>query len=270
MLVIREIERIESRVLGAVRFVDTATGNAVDVPLQLEAPAGTQIVRNHSGLHVISRHPALASHSDAFSAAPADPPVGDVELTLTVNDFSGAYLSRTLTIALPRDARPDHAADADSLFRPVDIELYRSPTAACGVNWAALRVSLSDAGSGDALGGALLRVVSNDTVLARGVTDWRGEALVPVVGIAVMTWSENADAVTATGVDATLEALYDDAHGSVRTPAADVAGGTAPALLPAADPDAIESSPSAVSAEAPIHLVAGKPLALALHLDLPA
>jgi hypothetical protein len=270
MLAVREIERIESRVLGAVRFVDAATGTAVDAPLQLAAPAGTQIIRNRSGLYVISRHLALAAHDEAFAEAPAAPAVGAVEVTLTVHDASGVYLSRTLTLALPRDPRPDHADEAGSLFRAIDVELYRSAIGACGVNWASLRVSLTDTDSGDALGGALLRVVSNDTVLARGVTDWRGEALVPVVGIAVMTWSENADAVTATGVDATLEALYDAAHGSVRTSAADVAAGKAPAIPPAADPTGIESSPSAVTDEVPIHLVAGKPLALALHLDLPA
>jgi hypothetical protein len=44
-----------------------------------------------------------------------------------------------------------------------------------------LRVSLSEQASGDACG-ALLRVRSNGRTLARGLSDWRGEAPAPVVG----------------------------------------------------------------------------------------
>ena len=270
MLVVREIERVESRVLGALRFVDAATGRAVDVPLRVVAATGTDIIRNRSGLHVIRRHPVLAGHTDAYFEPPSEPALGAVDMDVTVHDPSGVYLSRTATLALPRDPDPDNADDAASLFRPVEIALYRSPSAAAALNWAALRVSLADADSGDALGGALLRVLSNGNVLARGVTDWRGEALVPVVGIAVMTWSESDDAVIATALDATLEASFHEAHGARRTSAAEVVFGNEPAVLPAADPDAIEADADAVTTSVPVRLTAGVTLPLALTLDLNA
>ncbi|HEX2828607.1 MAG TPA: hypothetical protein VHP37_19795 [Burkholderiales bacterium] len=268
---VREVERVEARVLGAVRFVDAATGLAIETPLRVTGEAGVELTRNRSGLTVIRRHPDLAAHAESYFEAPATPALGSVEASLTVDDPSGFYLARRATVALPRDADPGNAANANSLFRAFDVPMYRSPSAARGVNWTALRVSLSDEDSGDALGGVLLRVLSNGDVLARGITDWRGEALVTVVGVAVMTWSENDDdTVIATGIDATFEAIYSEAHGSARTSAADAAFGRAPSALPAPDPESIESDPDAVKTTAPVHLTAGAELPLALQLDLTA
>jgi hypothetical protein len=129
-------------------------------------------------------------------------------------------------------------------------------------------VSLSEEASGDALGGALLRVRSNGRTLARGLSDWRGEALVPVVGVPITTWAEDEDAVVVTVIDATLEVFFDPASGGVRTPAAQVAAGRMPTAAPAPDPVRIEANPEAIRTQAAIRLATGQQLAVSVTLDL--
>ncbi|MGZ8203962.1 MAG: hypothetical protein ACXW12_14565 [Burkholderiales bacterium] len=265
----REVERVESRALAALRFVDSVNGTTVDAPLAVTAPAGTLLFRNRSGLYVVGRHAALAEHESAFRHPPDTPALGSVTLDLSVSDPGGTYLGRALRLALPRDPRPENVDAVDSLFRPVECELYRSPAAAVGANWAAVRVTVTESASGDALGGSLLRVVSGGRTLARGLSDWRGEALVPVAGVPITTWSEDEDAVIVTEIDATLEILFDASAGSTRTPAAALVARRPPSTLPAPDPDAIESNPAAARTSLPIRLAASRLLALAMHLDLP-
>ena len=268
MRAFREIERVEWRALGAWRCIDAATGTPVASPLEVTAPAEAQIIRNRSGLYVVNRHTLLASHSNAFAAPPAAPPVGSVTLTVTLRDPSGFYLARTAEIHLPRDPQPANAGTPQSLFDPVDVELYRSPSASLGANWVPLRVSLREQESGDALGGALLRVRSNGRTLARGLSDWRGEALVPVVGVPITTWAEDEEAVVTTAIDATLEIFFDSSAGGVRASAADVAAGRAPRALPAPDPARTEANPAAVRTQTAIRLATAQPLAVSVMLDL--
>ncbi len=267
---LHELERLEWRVLGALRPVDATTGATVRGPLQV-AGEGARILRNRSGLYVIHAWPALAAHTAAFEAPPALPAVGSQPLALTLHDPAGRYLPRRATLALPRDPQAD---GADALFTAAAIPLYPAATAALGTNWCALRVSLSDAASGDALGGALLRVVvgplaAGAQVLARGLSDWRGEALVAVAGVPVTTWSEDEDAVVATHVAATLEAVFDPESGT-RTPLAAVRAGRAPATLPLVDPDGLEARRGALpAAQVDVELRARASLTLNLGLDLP-
>jgi hypothetical protein len=76
MPALRQIERIEWRVLGAWRCIDAATGMPISEPLEVIAPTQVQIIRNRSGLYVVNRHGSLADHSTAFTAPPTTPPVG--------------------------------------------------------------------------------------------------------------------------------------------------------------------------------------------------
>jgi hypothetical protein len=265
----RQIERVEWRALGAWRCIDAATGVPIAAPLDVIAPPEAQIIRNRGGLYVISRYAPLADHNDAFTVPPALPAPESVALAVTLRDPTGFYLARSAEIRLPRDPRPENAGTAGSLFNPVDVELYRSPSAALGVNWVALRVSLSEQASGDALGGALLRVRSNGRTLARGLSDWRGEALVPVVGVPITTWSEDEDAVITTTIDATLEVFFDPSAGGLRTSAAQLAAGRAPIAAPVPDPLRTETNPAAARVQAAIRLATGQSLALSMTLDLP-
>lgn len=269
MFAVREAERLESRALAALRFVDAASGLTVGTPLRIVAPAGARVLRNRSGLYVLHGYPPLAAHEHAFPEPPPAPAAGSLALRIEAHDASGLYLARAATVRLPRDARPANAAAAESLFRAVPVELYRSPSAPVGGNWAALRISLRERSSGDALGGALLRVTSGGRILARGQSDWRGEALVPVVGVPVTTWSDGEDAVLVNEIDATLEAYFDAASGGTRLPAARLSA-AAPPSLPPNDPAALESNPAATRLDTAIRLASGRSQALSLQLDLPA
>lgn len=266
--VLREIERVEWRVLGALRFVDATTGVPVERALRVDAP-GASLVRNRSGLYVILHWDALAAHESEFLAPPAIPAPGSQMLSLSVTDPAGGYLSVAAQIRLPRVSDPAQAAAADSLFQPAVVPLYPSTSAPVGANWAVLRVSLTETASGDALGGALLRVRFNGTVLARGLTDWRGEALVPVVGVPVTTFSEDADAVVISEINVSLEAAFDSASGS-RAPAARVRAGRPPAALPRVDPSALESAFNALPhTQLAISIAARRSQSAVLSLNLP-
>lgn len=267
MRAFRELERVEDRVLGALRLVDAGTGAPIQRRLRVEAvsPPSPRLVHNPSGLVVVASWPPLATHREHFDAPPAEPAPGSLSLDLAITDPDGQYMPRRCRMALPRDPDPDAP---DSLLRALDVPMYPAPAAALGTNWSALRVSLAGAG-GEALGGALLRVRRNGEVLARGLTDWRGEGLVAVVGVPVTTFSEGDDVVVVSEIEVTLEAVFDPASGT-RTPAARVRAGHAPEVPPSVDPAAIEAAMDALPrASAVLSIAARRQARCPLTLDLP-
>ena len=268
MRALLELERVEWRVLGALRFVDATTGVPIERSLRVDAP-GASLVRNRSGLYVIRDWGVLAAHASEFLAPPATPAPGSQTLGLSVTDPAGGYLPVAAQVHLPRASDPAQAAAANSLFQPAVVPLYPSASAPVGANWAVLHVSLTETASGDALGGALLRVRSNGAVLARGLTDWRGEALVPVVGVPVTTFSENANAVVISEINVSLQAAFDSASGS-RTPAARVRAGRPPAVLPLVDPVALESAFDTLpQTQRALSIAARRSQSVLLSLNLP-
>ena len=267
-LVIRELEHIDTRVLGALRCVDAGTRAALELPLQVRID-GARVRRNRSGLYVITQADLLAAHEGAFEAPPAAPAIGSVALSATLADPSGGYLPRIATLALPRDPAAERAAQADSLFRPIEVPMYPASTAPLGANWAVLRISLREAASGDALGGALFIVRSGLRVLARGLSDWRGEALVPVPGVPVTTWSDEDDAVVVSETAAQLQLIFDPAAG-LQLPVAAVRAGRPPAALPQVDPARLEAERDDLpGATLDLQLAAGRSQSLSLALALP-
>ena len=263
-----ELERVETRVLGALSVVDATTGTRIVDGLALEPAAGARLQRSGSGLYVIVHVAALAAQEASFSP-PTAPPLGSVAMDVRIADTFGRYLPRLATVTLPRDPTPADDPPASSLFVPVTLALYPSPSARTGANWATLRVTATDTHTGDALGGALLSVTVGAAVVARGLTDWRGEALVAVPGIPVTTWSDDPGEVVAHETAASVELLFDPAAGS-RTPATQVVAGQPPATLPCVDPDAIEAQratlhPVSVAAS----LATGRSQTLSLTLALP-
>ena len=216
------VERVQRRVLGAVRFTDAVTGLVIMEPLVVGA-AGVRWIRNRRGCYVLAGAPGLEAHADTFAAPPAAPPVGSVQVRFTVSDPGGRYLARRGSIDLPREPDPNQAS---SLFRLVDIMLFPAPTAATWPGWAVVRASVSGAGPGTVLAGALIRVVrtSDDVRLGSGMTDARGEALVAVEGIPSTTFGEGPGPVLATEVAVRLDVVHDP-----------TTAGTAP------DPDDLEA-----------------------------
>ena len=200
----------------------------------------------------------IRNRSNLYIVAAAPEPLGPV--AATVNDASGRYLARSFSFRLPRDPAPANAAKPESLFQPIDVAMYPSPAAPQIAGWAVLRASVSDDQSSAPIEGALLRVVrpaqdpKDDQVLARGLSDARGEAFVPIPGIPFMTWSTDEKAVLADSVDLRIEAYAD------------------PAAAPPVDPDTLEKDRATLSFDrlASVPVKAGASFTASLRLRSPA
>jgi len=213
------IESLTRRVLAALRVVDGVTGQQILSPLSVSG-AGTVWVRNRRGLYVLMGMPGLEAHQDTLLSPPTDPVVGSVSVVVDVHDMGSTYLPRRQTIRLPRDPDPANVGDDSSVFRPIDCRLYLSPSASMSSAWAVIRSTVVRGGSEQGLGGALIRVLraSDGQVLARGLSDVRGEAMVAVPGIPVTTWEAAPGPVMGTEVDVQIEVVFDPAGGEVPDP----------------------------------------------------
>jgi hypothetical protein len=232
---------IDRRVLGAVRFVDAATATGVVEGLSVQS-AQAALRRNFSGLWVIWNAAGLEAHTVAFVAAPPTPALGSIAVQISVSDAARRYLPRNATIHLPLDP-----------VQAIDVKLYRAPSSAISPGWAVIRAHVKNAATNNPLPGALLRVVrtADKVVLARGMSDERGEALVVVPGIPVTTFNSGAGPALTTEVDVTVEAIFDPAAGAV------------------GDPDSVEAQAGLPTASAPQKLVARQEFTMELAVTVP-
>ena len=187
-------DRIDRRVLGAIRLVDRATSNIITRPISVRAQTAT-LIRNRSNLYVISQAEGLTEHCIEFTAPPATPALNTVAVEVQVSDPLQRYLPRIVNILLPRDADPENINDADSLFQPVNVALYASANAKVLNNWSTIRASVkrNDVTLGLVpVRGCLLRIVrdSDDVVLASGLSDERGEVLIIVPGVPITQFAD--------------------------------------------------------------------------------
>jgi hypothetical protein len=214
------LEQLDQRAIGAVRFIDAATRLWIQDYLKVTAPE-VKLIRNAHGAWVITHAPGFEQYVDAFTKPPVSPALGAIALTLTVEDPSGRYLARKLTVKLPRDPNP---ANANSVFDVVEAPLYPAPAGQVAPGAAIVRATVRAKVGGAGLGGALIIVArkSDNVVLARGLSDARGEALVTVPGVPVMTWNNSGGSVLAPETVVITTAYYD------------------PALKPPPDPEALE------------------------------
>ena len=190
-------ENVDRRYLGALKCIDRAAGFHLTGLMRVTSD-DLEFIRNRSSLYVISKAAGLENHLDVFDAAPDTPAVGSLSFDVNVVDPNRRYLPRAIEIALPRDADPAHADNADSLFKPIEVNLYPSPSAGLSANWTAVRVSVTREASGSnptPVAGALLRVIrdTDDEVLSSGLTDERGEGLVIVPGIPITQFADDDD-----------------------------------------------------------------------------
>lgn len=189
------LEHVDSRVLGAFRLIDNPTQAVIKRQLDVSA-THTSFIRNRSYHYVISNTAELEHHTQTFAEAPTSPPLGDVEITINVEDPLLRYLPRLKTISLPRDPHPGHADQDESLFKAVPVEMYAAPTFRLHPNWSGIRASISLQGSPDVpVPGALLRIIrtSDDVVLDKGYSDRRGEALIIIPGIPITNFATSDD-----------------------------------------------------------------------------
>ena len=202
----------DTRVLGALRFTDAVTALPIDAPLVVTAP-GVRWIRNRRAAWIIASAPGLEAHEIAFDTPPNSPDIGDLRIDFTVNDPSGRWLSRTGSIALPRDPDAEHGDQPTSLFAIADVPLFPTPAAPTQRGWAIVRASVTGTVPGTKLAGALVRVVreSDGIRIGAGMSDARGEALIAVEGIPTSSFSDDDGPVVATEIAVRLEVVWDPA-----------------------------------------------------------
>jgi hypothetical protein len=182
------LDRLERRVLGAVRLIDATTGRPLHRPLSVSAE-GVRFLLNRAQLYVISKAPGLEAHIMAFAAPPDTPAPGSTPIEITIDDPLGEYLPRRASIPLPRSPAP--GADDPDLFAPETVTVLPSPNAALRQNWSGVRLSLRLADERP-VRGALINLRrhpeggdAEDELVASGLSDERGEALVVLPGLPV-------------------------------------------------------------------------------------
>jgi hypothetical protein len=210
-------EHSDRRALGAVRFVDAVTGLRVGERLAVAAD-GVRWTRNLGGLFVVMRAPGIDAATATLRRPPDGPAPGSAPINFTVRDPAGRYLARRCTLPFPRAAAP--AEGEPALAEAEEVALFRSSTAPVAPGWAVIRGTVAGETEEERLGGALIRVVYGDgeRVLARGLADERGEALVAVPGIPVTTWNDDEEQVLATSVAVTLQVVWDPDAGPLPDP----------------------------------------------------
>ena len=190
------VERVDRRVLGAIRLLDGVTNTPVVRPMRLEADDLT-LQRNRSGHYVVVAAEGLESHVGVFETPPAPPTPGapapeSLSFQVAISDPTRAYLPALATVALPR--RFDLAAEIRDLMEPIDIALASSTARAMPLAWASLRVTVEDT-TGAPIRGALVEALSTGVgagaQLGWGLSNDRGETLVPVQGLPAMREVEN-------------------------------------------------------------------------------
>ncbi|PTL85218.1 hypothetical protein [Vitiosangium sp. GDMCC 1.1324] len=201
------LERLDSRALAAIRFLDGETGQPLTGPLHVSGN-GIRVVRNPSGLYALTAAPGFEDYTARFEAPP-EPAPAPATLPVTVVDPSGRHLPRGFTLELPRDASLEPEHPEQSVFAPVDVRMYLAPTARRAPGSAVVRLSLRD-GQDNPLARVVIRlrvaIPDKPAVEGLGLSDERGEVLLLVPRIPIIRWGqEEGDALIHTTFPATLE-----------------------------------------------------------------
>jgi hypothetical protein len=201
-------ENVDRRVLGAFRLIDSITGGTVSGPMTVQSP-GLTLRQNRSGIWVIFNGPNFTPLTNSFLPPANWPP--PAPFTVSIQDPSGKYLARLATLEVP--APLTAASDPASVFNPQGITLFASAGAAMGANWAVVRASVVRAATTppQGLANAILRVTrtSDNSILAVGMTDARGEALLAVPGLGVRAGTTPAGPVLEATTAVSVEAFFD-------------------------------------------------------------
>jgi hypothetical protein len=188
---IRVKEEIDRRYLGALLFIDQVTKGVVRRSLDIEAN-GLGFVANLSSLHVILSAAGLESHTVSFLSPPDEPEVKSMVFNLTISDPLHKFLPRTKRIDLPRNPDPK---EEYNLFTPIEVVMFPAATASLSPNWSVIRASVFKDASEQPLRGSLLRLTREEDggLIASGLTDQRGEALIIAAGIPVHNFAKAAE-----------------------------------------------------------------------------
>ena len=237
-------EAQERRVLAAVVFIDAATQRPIAGVLKVEA-AGLRFHPNRRGLYVVHAARGFRAHTQSFEIQPAG---GPQSFSGTVIDPSGRYLPRQFSLDLLRSADPNLPDAPGSVFRPVEVALFTSPSARVEGTWAVFRAVLRD-DQDRPVPGALVRLTPQ-LPAARAVEGMSqlgfdpltqrplrtvGELMIPLPDIPVMTWGQDDDEdVLLNSVSVTVE---------IRLATVGQGAPTPPVTLSIPDPVALAARP---------------------------
>lgn len=185
------IDRIEQRVLGALRIVDSVTGQPVK-QMVLVGSEQAELVRNRNGLYVITNATDFEEYIGSFDTPSSGSTPAPQIVHFHISDPLSHYLPRIVELSLPRNPDSEMSGSNESVFTPVDVALYPSSTAPIWHNWSTVRVSVARESDNSPIPGALLRVVdaADNDLLASGISDTRGEALVIVSGVPITKFAD--------------------------------------------------------------------------------
>ena len=201
-------ERFDTRILGAVEFVDAITRQPLSRPVKITSQE-IRFRRNRSGRYVVVGATGVTeAFTQSFPDPAAAPTVGSLTRTASVEDPGGEYLPRVFNLKLPRDPDPANAASAESIFRPVAVPLFPTPARAADPNWSLIRITVRDAAAPKPhLTGAIVRVTraADPKIDAAGITDRNGECVVAIPGVPFFVVNAEGTEVVAKSLDAELK-----------------------------------------------------------------
>jgi hypothetical protein len=208
-------EFVDHRVLGGFQCVDAVTSESIADPLTVTSDALT-LRPNRSGVFAVWDAPGLRDYT-AFD--PVLPWPDPVKFEIGIQDPGGRYLPRRVKIEVPQPlpvaatlpTPPFTASSSNAIaYGPQLVTLYPGPSAPVALNWAVVRASvMSNASPPQRLPWAVLQVLNGSTVLAIGVADPNGEALLAIAGLGLQVSSSPGGPVTEVTTSATVQAWFD-------------------------------------------------------------
>jgi hypothetical protein len=262
------IENIDHRVLGGLQCVDAITQQSIVSPLKVSSPQ-LLIRPNLSGVYAVWDGPNMRNLTTFIPPSPWPNPA---PFEVSIVDPSFFYLPRRGTIQVPQPlpvtppapTLPLTASSSQAItYGPQQMNLYRGPSASVAPNWAVVRASVTNNAIPPVrLPWAVLQVVqisgATTTVLATGIADPNGEALLAVPGLGLQVSSSPGGPVTEITTAATVQAWFDPTNLS-----------QPPGWLP--DPDLILtnlSSSAWKTASAPIQFGPGQTVLVPLMVSV--
>lgn len=200
------LENVDRRVLGAFRCVDAVTKAPVLDSLIVQSDQ-LDLRRNASQMWVVFDAPGMHGLTTQFDVTSPWPAASGFEVS--IRTLGKEYLPRRASVNVPRKLAP--IADPDSVMRPQDIVLYPAPTASTLPNWALVRAWAGKNNTSEGLPWAVVRVTRNSdsALLATGITNQNGDALLSIPGLGISASQNGGAAVSEPTIDTTVTAFWD-------------------------------------------------------------
>jgi|SRR5271157_335449 len=199
-------ENCDRRALAGIQCVDAITTGSILDPLLMSSSQLT-LRPNRSGVYVVWDGPGLHASATMF---PATPWPASAPFEIAIQDPSFRYLPRRSKIQVPQPLAAPVTPPQTANYGPQQVTLYPGPAAPVAPNWGVVRASVtSNASPPVPLPWAVLQVLKGTTVMATGLSDPNGEALLAIAGLSLQVSSSAGGPVTEVTVAATVNVWFD-------------------------------------------------------------